>query len=582
MAAFTGGHMIIYKRYALILGNAEYSGRMKLESPAHDAKHVGGILKSLNFDCTEKYNLTSRQIKDEFNEFVLKLSENAAEVALIYYSGHGLSNQDKNYILPIDFDTGEIPVIDKIIEIKPEIDRISNYSTVRLVFLDACRNNPNAPKPVKTKGLDDVVALKAIFSGNQEIRVSGLSEMKADRNTFIAFAAAPGGYAYDGSIKFDHSSKVTLSPFTAALARHFESVDLPLSNLMSRVRKEVYEITGRMQITWDQSSLDDPFYFSPGSTILYIGNIMALVGLFISFIQYSLVISSGSATGTQTIIASLLPLLSLAILLYGMQSVYSRIRGNQYERDFKKTTVKDHLRLSLEKGVIGGYLGALLGSIWIAVPYYYSWVKAAKKDSDLDAPGSLGGVMTEVSIATALVACLLGALCFFATRITIDRRQLGLLQSRTPRRTVVSSAMGGIVSGIIAAPMLMWYFGRMARPEVTPEYLLPGAVLGSSILIFAIVNFDYERLNKDRIYHSMIAALISLLYGIIITLAMFVPLYVFGIVQFVIKALREDFDNFAVMTAGSIAYGIPVGCILGIVIGYAIVLTEKRSAKPVI
>lgn len=570
-------------RFALVIGNAAYSGDMKLESPVNDARNVARTLRLLNFECIDKCNLGADEMRAAFGEFANLLETNRAEVGLIYFSGHGVGEHGKNYLIPIDFDRCDGSIFEKSIEINSEIENIPDACNIRVLFLDACRNSINSPEILKgSKGLNDLSTVKAIFSGDEMIRLSGLGEMKANRNTFIAFATAPGGRAYDGNTGIAPLKKEILSPFTDSLIKHLEVVDLPLTNLMSRVRKEVYENTEKMQIPWDQSSLDDPFYFNPGSLILYIGNIMALIGLFLSFIPYSLVIASGNSSITQILLATSLPLFSLLILLYGMQSVYSRMRGNFYEQGFEQSTMRDHIRLSLEKGVIGGYLGAVLGSLWIAVPYYYAWKDAYLNDTDLDPPESLGNIMTEITIATALTAGLLGTLCILSTRISLTQKTINLLASRTSLRTIISSSIGGMVAGITAAPMLMWYFGRLSRPEVTPEYLLPGAIFGSSILIFAIINFDYETLSFKRVYHSITASFSALAFGLGTTICIFGPLYVFGVVSSVIQMLRDNFDDFSTMLAGSIAYGLPVGGILGIVIGAAIVLTEKWSMKPVI
>jgi hypothetical protein len=176
------------------------------------------------------------------------------------------------------------------------------------VLLDACRNDTDARAFVGGKGIRSE---KAFFINDQPLLASGLAEMKASSNTFIAFAAAPGDVAYDGL------AGEPLSPFTASLVKYLDLVDLPISNLTSRVRQDVLKHTQGKQRTWDQSSLMAPFYLNPGSALLFTGNLMALVGLMLSMIPYSLVLSWADATWPLVATAAALPLISLAILLFG-------------------------------------------------------------------------------------------------------------------------------------------------------------------------------------------------------------------------------------------------------------------------
>ena len=395
-----------------------------------------------------------------------------------------------------------------------------------------------------------------------------------NKNTFIAFAAAPGGYAYDG--------KGRMSPFTQALINNMEAVDLPLFNLMSRVRQEVLSITASKQRTWDNSSLTAPFFFNPGSLLLFFGNLMALFGLILSFVPYSLVLASGEGSWEKRAAAAALPVISLAILLFGMQNAYSRLRGNFKYVGKEKTGIWDHLILSSQKGGIGGYLGAQLAALWISVPYYLSWAQGCA-DSDIwEPPLPLGILTVEIAVAAAFVACTLGFICIFLARVGWSKGRLKLIDHPGKAQILASTACGGMLTGLIAAPALMAYFGRLDRPEVTPDYLLPGSIIGASIVVFSIVNFDFERLNARRMGASALAAGAALMCGALATAIVFGPLYAFGIVQKVIVSLEQQFDNPVVMISGAAAYGLPVGLILGIVIGTAIVLTEKWSGRSVL
>ncbi|WP_342148226.1 caspase family protein [Methylorubrum sp. SB2] len=560
-------------KIALIIGNSKYNGSDYLANPINDAKEIGKTLTRLGFDCTVLYDLSRDDMISEIDLYISRLEKSKNTISLFYFSGHGIQVYDQNFLVPIDFQI-EDKVTNRLIKVQPIVDRMSEHSDIRLIMLDACRNNPDAQKVEQAEGLLDITNTRSMYVGGKEVKISGLAKMKSDRNTFIAFAAAAGDFAYDGS--------GNLSPFTEALVRNIESVDLPLSNLMIRVRKEVFAITQNKQKTWDHSSLEAPFYFNPGSLILYTGNIMAIIGLAISFCIYSLVLGSHDSSAIQIALTSLLPISALGVLLYGMQSVYSRLRGNIEYKDERRWTIQDHITLSAQKGIIGGFLGAILGSFWISVPYYYEWQKEYQYFTNVEKPASLGFITTEIAIATTFVASLLGTLCIMFTRLTFQYKKTSLVSTRTWFRTLLGSSAGGTISGIIAAPFLMAYFGRLSRPPVTPEFLLPGAVFGSSIIIFSIVNFDYESLSLRRIVKSGAASVAALIGGAIASIVVFGPLYLLGIVQKVTESLENNFHHFPTMLAGSIAYGTPVGFVLGIVIGLAIVFTEKWSSKPIV
>jgi hypothetical protein len=562
-------------RRALVIGNAGYAGEdMQLQNPVGDAEAVTSKLSSLGFQVSHHHGLTFDKMTKAIAAFAAALKSSPVNVGLFYFSGHGVQIQDQNFIVPIDFDRQSDSKESYLIKVKQVIDDISAYSNARLIFLDCCRTSPKTQSIIGTRGLHTE---KAIFVGGQA--VTGLAEMDADRNTFIAFATASGKGATDGS--------GALSPFTQALVSNLDAVDLPLFNLMARVRQKVFKETQGAQRTWDQSSLDAPFFFNPGSLLLFLGNIMALVGLILAFVPYSLLLVSGDATLVRLICATALPLISLGVLMFGMQSAYSRLRGNFELREDHDWTLRDHLLLSLQKGGIGGYLGALLCAPWISFPYMWGWEEAYRSGQRVKPPESIGILTLDITVAAAIVACLLGTLSILSTRIEVTGQGLALLPSRTWHRTVLASAAGGILAGMIAAPLLTAYFGRLNRPEVTPDYLLPGSMIGAALLIFAIVNFDFERLNVRRIGASAVAAVASLLCGVSAALIVFGPLYLLGVVDAVRAWLAKGFNgpeiiDWGVVISGGVAYGVPVGLVLGVVIGAAVILTEWWSAKPVI
>ncbi|MCA0029472.1 caspase family protein [Mesorhizobium sp. B263B2A] len=550
---------------ALVIGNGAYAPNLKLACPPNDATEVGRTLGELGFQVTLGINLSFETTLAQIEKFVALVNEPTTTVSLLYYSGHGLQIDDQNYMVPIDFDQFAEQKIAQLVSVQSIVEKMTSKTAVRIVLLDACRNNTDARVFVGGKGIK---VGKEILIDNQPIPATGLASMQAATNTFIAFAAAPGQVAYDGS------PGDLLSPFSASFVRYLDAVDLPISNLTSRIRQDVLNHTGGNQRTWDQSSLMAPFYFNPGSLLLFTGNLMALVGLFLSLIPYSLILAWPNRTWPWLMIASALPMISLGILLFGAQTVYSRLRG-RFEGDSNAPhTIVEHLRTAAQKGLLGGYLGSSAASLLLSLLYYRGWDRPTEP---------FGALLLEITIATALTACLLGALGLFFARASIGWSGFYVTDDRSPRRMVIGATCGGALAGVIAAPLITMYFGKIHdRPEMTPGLLLPGSILGASIIIFSIVNFDFERLSARRVRTSAGAAVAALALGGVAACIVFGPLYMFGVVDAVKLYLEINANNLLGLASGGAVYGLPVGVVLGVVIGSAIVLTEKWSRKPVL
>lgn len=557
---------------ALVIGNGAYSGNLKLSCPPNDATAIDAILADLGFEVTggakAGVNLNFDQTEALVGKFIALVNAPETSVSLLYYSGHGLQINDQNYIVPVDFDAFASQNIAKLVSVQSIVEKMTSATAIRIVLLDACRSNADARTFVGGKGIE---IGKEIRIDNQIVPPRGLASMAAANNTFIAFAAGPGEVAFDGS-EGDFNS-----PFTASLARNLDAVDLPISNLTSRVRQDVKAHTGNRQTTWDQSSLLHPFYFNPGNLLLFTGNLMALVSLLLSMVPYTLTMRWVEAPPLWIALASTLPLLSLAILLFGTQNVYARLRGN-VEEDRRTSDLAAHILKSAQKGILGGYLGSSVASLVLGCLYYANW----RYLSDYALHVSFAQILIEITLATAMTACLLGSLALFFSRLAIIGWKVTVSENRSPIRLIAGATVGGWLAGVVSAPLLTMYFGRFERPEMTPALLLPGSLVGASILIFSIVNFDFERLSSRRVWASVRAAVAALAFGLVSAGVIFGILYPMGVVGAVTDYLRVDSQNLARLALGGAAYGLPVGGVLGIVIGTAIVLTERWSQKPVL
>jgi Caspase domain len=580
-----GALMNKHRKLALVIGNSSYSNAIRLKSPLEDAAAVNRVLNGLNYETIPgSTDLTYQRTIEIVDEFVTMLDQAPLDVCLFYYSGHGLQIEGTNYIVPIDFDNDDKKGVDGLVSVQGLIDRISHVDCARIVLLDACRNGSTRAEREKfqTSFRDRLLTKSIEFDGvRKEILINGeviqprLAKMTAENNTFIAYATAEGDRALDG---LDNSP---LSPFTSALVKYMDSVDLPLSNLTSRVRQEVFAITDRQQSTWDQSSLNSPFFFNPGKLLLFTGTMMALVGLILSIIPYSFVLAARSSP-VWIVLAALLPMISLGILLFGMQSAYSRLRGQFFDGLNRVNDWREHTIATAQRGAMGGFLGALLTALLIAAPYYWAWQNVAMmRPHQVDNLEPLGDVMVEITYATVFGACVLGFLTLFFARVRLSKRKVVLSSTPSVVWVIAGAVFGGALSGLIVAPIVTVYFGRLARPEVTPVYLLPGSIVGSAILVFSIVNFDLERLSTRRLWTSGLAAIAALACGVMAGGVIFGALYAAGAVGSVIAWMEHNARSDIVLAAGGAIYGIPVGVVLGVVIGAALLLTERWSGKPV-
>ena len=218
--AFTVNAAKADKRVAFVVGNGTYKNVAALPNPAIDAKSMAGVLRNIGFDVVEGTNLTRDKMTERLLEFGKKAQ--GADVALFFYAGHGIAINGTNYLLPIDADIkSEMDVkLGAAINIDLTLDQTMGDAKVKLVFLDACRDNPFAAK-MKSN------------SATRSVNVqTGLAEMKSGEGTLIAFATGPGQTALDGQ-------EGTNSPFTRALLANIVTPGVEIQQAMTKVRAQV-------------------------------------------------------------------------------------------------------------------------------------------------------------------------------------------------------------------------------------------------------------------------------------------------------------------------------------------------------
>jgi hypothetical protein len=232
------------KRVAFVVGNSAYRNVAPLPNPALDAKSMARVLRSVGFDVVEGTNLARDKMTERLLEFGKKAE--GADVALFFYAGHGIAVNGTNYLLPVDADIkSEMDVkLGSAINIDLTLEQTMADAKVKLVFLDACRDNPFAGK-VKSNSATRSVSVQ-----------KGLAEMKSGEGTLIAFATSPGQTALDGEVG-------TNSPFTRALMANIATPGVEIQQAMTKVRAQVNEETNKGQLPWGHTNLIGTVFLNP-------------------------------------------------------------------------------------------------------------------------------------------------------------------------------------------------------------------------------------------------------------------------------------------------------------------------------
>ena len=234
LSAVTCGQAFADKRVALVIGNGEYERAGKLSNPIRDAEAMDALLQRAGFEVVEaKRNLSAIAMRRALRNFADRTRD--ADIAVVFYAGHGIEVNGSNYLVPVDaILERDIDVEDEAVPLDRVMQILEQVKRLRLVILDACRDNPFARTMKRT------IPNRSIGRGLAEVRV-----LSAD--TLIAFAAKAGSTASDGM--------GTNSPYTAALVKHLTTPGLDIRIALGRVRDEVIKSTGSGQEPFVYGSL---------------------------------------------------------------------------------------------------------------------------------------------------------------------------------------------------------------------------------------------------------------------------------------------------------------------------------------
>ncbi len=224
---------------ALVLGISDYKFS-PLTNPVNDAVAIASKLDQLGYRTISSMNGTRKEILSKIIEFG-ELSKRY-DVAMIFYAGHGVQINGKNYVIPTDFDVKNVK--GDIANMGVNITEvISDYvaSPTKLLLLDACRDNPFLGNYISGRGVKFEKGLAAMeISENQEKAASG------SNGTLISFSTKDGNVALDGNGKH--------SPYTESLLKFIgDPVDINI--VFRRVRQDVMKKTQGTQIPWEYGSL---------------------------------------------------------------------------------------------------------------------------------------------------------------------------------------------------------------------------------------------------------------------------------------------------------------------------------------
>jgi tetratricopeptide (TPR) repeat protein len=229
-------------RVALVIGNAHYAAQAPLANPPNDASAIAEGLRGSGFQhVTVALDLTREGIVKALHEFQDEADK--ADWALVYFSGHGLEVGGVNYVLPVDAHvTSDRDVADEAISLDRLVAGVSGARKIKIVILDACRENPFAASMRRSAGTRSVTR--------------GLAPIEPVGATLVVYAAKDGEVAQDG----DGAN----SPFAAALAKHLAEPHLELTKLFRLVTADVLDATDRKQQPFVYGSVGrDDFYFRP-------------------------------------------------------------------------------------------------------------------------------------------------------------------------------------------------------------------------------------------------------------------------------------------------------------------------------
>ena len=222
------------KRVALVIGNSAYQNVAPLANPANDGAKIAATLQNAGFEVVDsRHDLTAVETRRALRDFADRARD--ADIALVYYAGHGIEVDGSNYLIPVDAKLErDTDIYDEAFSLDRILIAVEPAKKLRLVILDACRDNPFSKKMKRT------IATRAVGLGLAKIEPTS-------PNVLIAYSAKAGSTAADG--------EGNNSPFTIALSHHLTKPGLDVRRAFGFVRDEVLKTTNNRQEPFVYGSL---------------------------------------------------------------------------------------------------------------------------------------------------------------------------------------------------------------------------------------------------------------------------------------------------------------------------------------
>ncbi len=238
-------------RVALVIGMGAYEHVGPLDNTINDATGIADTLEKIGFTVTLSLNATQSTLLDQLDEFAFRAE--TADLALIYYAGHGVEVQGVNYMIPVDAEVASNADVQRLsVSLDQMLVAVDSARRMRIVILDACRNNPFTDLIDTTVNADGTPVTEGATRG---AGVAGLAPVDPNRGTLIAYAQRAGEVALDGATEN--------SPFARALIEQMQVPGVEIGLMFRQVRDEVLAETRNLQEPYVNNSLSGtPFYLA--------------------------------------------------------------------------------------------------------------------------------------------------------------------------------------------------------------------------------------------------------------------------------------------------------------------------------
>jgi hypothetical protein len=251
MVLIASGQAAAERRVALVIGNSNYQvPGITLANPKNDAEDIGAVLSGLGFEVVTAINATKRDMDLALQRFARLAAD--ADSALFFYAGHALQYQGRNFLMPTDAELeDEISIRYQMVgmeDVRAALDRVNG---VKILILDACRNNPLADRLQRMAG----GAARSVAT------TRGLARVDKTQGMVVAYATAPDDVAQDGAGRN--------SPFTAALLKRLLEPGLEIEMMFRRVAYDVNLQTGGRQRPETTISLLSEYYLNQSDRIVW-------------------------------------------------------------------------------------------------------------------------------------------------------------------------------------------------------------------------------------------------------------------------------------------------------------------------